>query len=471
MVEPSWESFQNLNSEENTLENKGIPFKEKEQSEEEKQLDWSSFLNNDTYRYKEEPGQLENFVQDLSGLAATAFSYANPVTRAGDVLAFAENTLAKIPDSDTGLGEAIRDFIGKERWEDFVYGTSNATTSLPPSSHKLKEGIDVVTGGYTKPRGKWTSIAQNTAADIAALRGRGGGTTTSRRLINNVGIPVAANAAKETVEGLGFNEEKGDWAKLATWVSLNLATNINGSGFAAELMNEGRQGFNNNVRANVPRMQNTLNNIQNNFSAGDPRSALAAQTIDNIRIDIQNGQIGINDLMRRYDAINAAKRDRGLFQLNRADRRAAVRNINQVRDAVREEIHAIGNPVNPNAIRSWQNGVNAFSAIHRSEAIGNFTKNLFNSPNAKLAATPLAALFGYGGAKLAGLPAAITGGAAVVAPAAYKTMQIAQRVYSDPNLARYYWQAMSAAAAENSEVFLKNYNKLNSNYEKKFKDK
>ncbi len=253
-------------------------------------------------------------------------------------------------------------------------------------------------------------------------------------------------------------------AKMAVWIPLSLASNVNANQFAANLMNQGRNGFNPNLTANVPRYQNRINQVSRNMLQADPGSALAQQQLSGINNDIANGQTSIRDLMTRYDAINRAKRSRDLFALNAGDRRAAIRNINEVRDAVREEIQHLGQ-ANPNALRSWENGVQAFSTIHRSNALTNWIEGIAKGPYAKLLQGPAAALFGvgtYGGYKAP----IIAGPVSIGVPAAYQTGKTIYRMWNDPNLSNYYWNAISAAQKENIPVFINNYNKLNKELEK-----
>jgi hypothetical protein len=282
-------------------------------------------------------------------------------------------------------------------------------------------------------------------------------------MILNLGIPAAGQAAKETVKELGFGEDAGTWSKLAAQTALVLLEGVNAPCYAAQLMNEGRNGFGPNVVVNVPRYENDINQVARGMYQGDPRSALAQQQIAGIRNDIQNGQTSMRDLMNRYDALNAAKRDRGLFELGRADRRAAVRNINQVRDSVRREIEHLG-AANPQALQSWQNGVQAFSVIHGSNAITNNVNRWLSGPVGKGAISTLFGAGAYGAFKAP----LVAGSAAALLPAGYKAAQVATRVWRDPNLANYYWQAMQAAAQNNGPMFLANYNRLNKAYEKKY---
>ncbi len=296
------------------------------------------------------------------------------------------------------------------------------------------------------------------------LIGRSAQQQATNLAVNKLLIPAAANVTKNIVEDLGFGKDNANLAKMAVWLPLSLASNINAGRYASNLMNEGRNGFNNNQTANIPLYQNDLNRVSRNMLHGDPRSALAQQQLNGITNDINNGQTSMRDLMTRYDAINAAKRDRGLFALNPGDRRAAIRNINQVRDVVRDQIRNIG-ASNPQALQQWENGVQAWATIHRSNALTNWVENLAKGPYSKILSGPAAALFGIGSYGASKVPL-VTGSASASLPLAYKTGQTIYRMWNDPRLAGYYWNSINAAMEENTPTFINNYLKLNKELEK-----
>jgi hypothetical protein len=476
MVAPefSWESFRKNESSPNVNMLEKPNMSQQQTKEEPKDFSWGNFKTTSTYQGEPDPTADESTLSWLarnvvSNVARGAEAIAG---RYGNLQKFGENLLVKIPESTGILGKAIHALVGEDKWEQMIRGPENQPGLKGPrlpTSEDLRQVTEAITGDYTKPKTKGERRSQEVSSDVASVAGGKGSLTTgsvNRRLINNLGIPAAANAAKGTVEDLGFGKEKGEWSKMAAWLSLSLMGNVDATTFASNLMNEGRSGFGSNVSANVPRYEGRLNQIARNMLQSDPRSALAQQQIAGIKNDIANGQTSMRDLMNRYDALNAAKRDRGLFQLGRTDRAAATRNIDQVRDVVREEIMHLGQS-NPAALRSWEDGVRAFSVIHRSNAITNMVQEVASGPYAKILAGPAAALFAGSAAAIAKAPA-IGSGLAIGGAAAVKTLQVAMRVYGDPNLARYYWTALNAARQQNEHAFIKNINHLNTIYEKKY---
>lgn len=474
MVSPSWGNFQKPNqtnlmeAEEQELSQEIPGMVEDQEKPESEKPNWGEFQSPMTYQGEPDPTADEGvFDWILRGATRTASRVAEQVGgRYGNLEKFAKDTLVNTPKMGGVIGWAISELVGPERWERLVRGTEGKETILP-TSQDLKKALETISAGYTSPKTKNEGRVDEFVEDVGAtlLGRRVNQPRTPRQMAtNHVLIPAAANFAKQAVKELGFGEDKANMTKMAVWLPLSLYSNVNGSQYASNLMNQGRNGFNPNLTVNVPTYQNQLNTVQRNMLQGDPRSALAQQQIAGIHNDLANGQTSMRDLMTRYDAINAAKRDRGLFQLNIGDRRAALRNINEVRDVVRDQITNLGQS-NPQALRDWQNGVQAWATIHRSNAISNWIQDVSKGPYAKILTGPAAALFGIGSYGAMAKPL-IAGPAALASAGSYKTGQVLYRMWNDPRLGEYYWNAVNGAMAENAPVFIRNYNKLNKELEK-----
>lgn len=468
MVAPafSWDKFQKgsmaVDSPKNLSQENGHS-QEKEITEESKQqYSWGNFQNTSTYQGEPDPTAEEGFFGTLARnlYSNVARGREAILGKFGDVEQLARKGIAKFPQI-TPISYVAEQMLGKEKWNDLVLG-KNRDAGILATTQDLKKLEKKFTGEYTEPKTNAERIGQELSSDVGSLISGNPARSVARTLAVKIGIPAVATAAKESVKELGFGEDTQTWTKLATWTALSLAEGVNAPAYAARLMNEGRNGFNPRLGAIAPRYEHQLNRVSNRMLQGDPRSSLAQQQIAGIRTDIQNGQIGIRDLMNRYDAINAAKRDRGLFELGRADRRAAIRNINEVLGVVRQEIGIIGQ-TNPAALRSWEEGLRAFSVIHQSNAISNTAKRWLKGPYTKAAVFSL-----FGGAALKN--AGTVGTAATVGAAANKVGQVAYRVWNDPVLARYYWNAINAARQENQTAFMKNFQDLDKEYNKKYKD-
>lgn len=472
MVTPSWGSFQKpeqppkLQQAENRLEDE---FKEEipggiedAGKPEGNKPQWGDFKTPSTYQGPVDPTVEESTIGYLARNAAAVGSrIAEQVLgAAGNIEKVGRDIIASAPKSSGILGWALSELVGQERWERMVKGPNKDNQALP-TSQQLKDVSQEVTGGYTKPKTKGEERFQGYVEDVASTLITRRPTSLRNMAVNNLGIPLASNYVKNTVQDLGFGEDKATIAKLGTWTALSLLGNVNAPQYASDLMNQGRNGMPTNVNIDVSRLQQRLQAVANspNLLHADPRSALARREIAAIQQDLANGQVSTRSMMTTYDGINAAKRDASLFTLNRGDRRFAARAVDQVRDAVREEIMQSG-AAHPQALQNWQSGVQAWAVIHQSNAMTNWISSVAKGPYAKAITGPAAAVFGvgaYGAAThpLIGLPGAAG------ATALHKATQTAYRVWNDPNLSNYYWRAVSAAQAENAPAFINNYNKIN----------
>lgn len=474
MVAPSWESFQRPNQQNQEREQLSHQQQEFEQElpgemqdNEKPQAEkpqWGNFLSPTTYQGKPDPNEDESTLEYLTRNATQLGSRVleQTVGRHGNIEKFSKDVLSSFPKSGGLIGWAISELVGPEKWERLVRGPPGQQQMLP-TSDQLRKVTKEISKGYTEPKTKGEEKISEFVEDV-------GSTLTGRRAptaINNLLIPAAANVVKQIVKETGFGEDKAQMAKLAVWLPLSLAGNVNAPQYASQLMNQGRNGLPNTLHADIPRFTRRLDAVANSplLLHSDPRTALARQTLAGIRNDIANGQTNSQSLFTMFDGVNAAKRNRGLFELGRSDQNFARRAINEVRNAIRDEILDVG--VNhPEAIQSWQNGVRAWATIHQSNAISNWVESAAKGPYSKILSGPAAGLFGIGAYGAHKLPAFISGAGSVAIPASYKTGQVLYRMWNDPNLRAYYWNAIAASQTENLPVFISNYNKLNKGLEK-----
>lgn len=473
MVTPQWGTFQTPKSQKMQMENEYSQEVsgqiEDQKSPENEKPQWGNFQSPTTFQGEPDPTADEGVFSYLTrNLTANASRVAEQVLGFyGNIEKFSKDILTSYPMVAGPVGWALSELMGPERWERMVKGAPGQQQRLP-TSQQLKQASHAISGGYTKAKTPGEEKFQEFIEDVGALAtGRTPAnlinSTAGRRAVqiatNKLLIPAAANVTKQVVNELGFGEDKANMAKMAVWFPLSLASNINAPAYASNLMNQGRNGIPTNVNYNVLRFNQALDALERTLLSSDPRTALARQTINGLRKDIANGQTNVRSLMTMYDGVNAAKRNRGLFELGRGDQNFARRSIDKVRDVVRDEIMASSQNY-PQAINDWQNGIRAWSTIHRSNAIKNWVENVAQGPYAKFLSGPAAALFGVG--SYAGFKTPLVAGTAgATLPAAYKSGQTLYRMWNDPRLADYYWRAIGAATEENLPVFLSNYQKLN----------
>lgn len=469
MVNPSWDSFQRPTKKSEGSQEKEfieeIPGKIKDEEKPEgDKPQWGNFKTPTTYQGEPDPTEDESGLEYLVRNATTLASRVGEQIggRYGNVEKFAKDALVSFPKTGGLVGWAISELVGPETWERMVRGRPGEQQTFP-TSENLKEASQKLTGGYTKPKTKNEERIGEFIEDVGSTLGG----KRAISAVNNLLIPAAANATKQIVKENGFGEDKANLAKLAVWLPLSLAGNVNAARYASDLMNQGRQGLPNTLQANVPRFTQRLDKVANSHLLlhSDPRSALARQVLAGIRNDLSNGQNNIQSLMTSYDGVNAAKRNRGLFELGKSDQKFAKRAIDEVKNAVKDEIMDVGAQY-PDALNKWKNGLNAWATIHQSNALTNWIEGLAKGPYAKMLGGPAAGLFGgglYGTVK----SPIISGSAAVAVPATYKTGQVLYRMWNDKNLNNYYWKAISEAQKENAPAFINNYNKLNKELKKK----
>lgn len=448
---------------------------EQEEKPKPEQPQWGQFQTPTSYQGPvDEKEQESTFGYFLRNITANASRLGEQVLgKYGNIEKMGKDILVNAPKTGGILGWAISELVGPENWERMVKGEPGKEQILP-TSESLKEASIKATKGYTEPKTPGEKKFQEFTEDVGATLSGSRAATARNVAVNNLGIPAAANVVKRIVADNGFGEDKATIAKLGVWTALSLLGNVNGPRFASQLMNNGRNGIPNTLPIDVVRLQNRLQTVSRspNLLIADPRTALARQEINAIQQDLANGQNSVRSLMTSYDGINAAKRNRGMFELNRNDQNFARRSIDEVRNAVRDEIMESGAQY-PQALNNWRSGVQAWATIHQSRAITNWVQNLINGPYAKLISGPALGLFGISSYGVASSPA-LGIATAIAAPIIYKTGQVAHRVWSDPNLSRYYWNAILDAQNENLPAFLNNYNKLNKELktgEKKTKSK
>jgi hypothetical protein len=473
MVAPQWGSFQKPDrKQEEQLEDLKLRQKETslsdEENTEEKKPQWGDFKTPDTYQGEIDSQADEGFFKPLLDYTIIGASRLGEqlAGRYGNIEKFAKDTLVNLPTTGGILGYAISELVGPDNWRKLIQGPGEPQQYLP-TSQNIKDLFQGLTGEYTTPKGKAQEAFSEFAEDVGATLIRGRAPTIG----NNILIPAAANTSKQILKETGFGEDKANIAKMAVWLPLSLANNVNAPRFASQLMNQGRNGVPDNLQIVVPRLQNRIAQLRRDpqILHADPRSALARAELDAIERDLANGQTSVRSMMNTYDGVNAAKRSRDMFSLTRADQGFATNQINKVRDAIREEIQQ-SSAAYPQAMQNWNNGINAWATIHRSNAITNQIERWAKGPYAKILTAPAAGLFGIGSFGVYKAPL-VSGTGAAVLPAAYKTGQTLYRMWNNPNLANYYWNSINAVNQNNLPAFLNNYNKLNKGLEKKEKSK
>lgn len=479
MVAPAWGTFEKPVTERKELNQEYAqesPGQIKDQKlPEGEKPQWGNFQTPTTFQGDPDPTADESTMDWLTrNRIANSSRIAEVVVGGlGNTEKFAKDLLVSMPMSGGVVGWAVSKLMGPERWKQLVEGSPNRRNQVFPTSEELKDLSYKLSEGYTKPKTKGEAAFHEFSEDVGSLLtarspGRVPGSSNARHLfqtsMNKLLIPATANVTKQVVKELGFSEKDANLAKSAIWLPLTLYNNVNAPAYASDLMNQGRQGVPQNVHVDAARLMRNLDAVEATLHTSDPRTALARQVLSGLRNDVANGQTSVRSAMTMYDGVNAAKRNRGLFDLSRGDQTYARNSINRVRNVLRDEILNSG-AAYPDALESWMDGVQAWATIHQSNVIRNNVERMAKGPYAKMLSGPAAALFGVGSYGAAKAPF-VSGVSGAIASSAYKTGQTLYRAVNNRTLADYYWRAIGGALDENASVFFKNYNKLNQELKK-----
>jgi hypothetical protein len=473
MVAPEWGSFQGPLDEFDQSNFESQP--EQSQIQQNEPKSWGEFQSPHTYQGPVDPTAEED---TLGYIARNLLSFQSRgaeqvLGKPGNIEKFGKDVLSNFPSMGGALGYGISQLIGPERWEMLVKGPPGQQQQLP-TSQNIRQVTKNATKGYTEPKTPNEAKVNEFIEDVAStLTGRQpkvlGRTPKQTALINNLGIPAAANAVKQVVSGLGFGEDMATISKLGIWTALSLVGNINASNYASDLLNKGREGVPDNLQISVPRIIKRLSSVGSKLLRSDPRNDIARQRIAKVEEDLANGQTSVRDMMDAYHGVNASKRSKGMFEIGqRPDVEFARSAVDKVKNAINDEILEAA-ASHPEALENWRNGIQSWAVIQQSKRLTNWIQDKIRAPGGKTitgVALPLFGLTGAGAAVKAPLVAGSIGAATVPL---YKAGQVAFRVYQDPRLSHYYWNALSAAAKQDFPMFLNNYNKLNKGLEKDLK--
>lgn len=452
------------------------------QSKEVFEDNWNNFQSPESMDYQniDESG-LEWFGRNAtSGLVSAGSSYLG---KYGDIQELIEQVTINYPAITTGLmGLTIKSLVGEDKWKDLILGGRNPDRYSDlspeerkkaisqsgefkfPSSQATREFADKYIGDYIKPKTKNEEQYQELMSDIGSLgKLKPKGMSWAKYGYNMLGIPFSANAVKSLADTLGFSEFGSQVAKAVSTLALSIGGNVDAKAYLSKKANNLRKTLPNTNPIDWNKFSNNLKKSVKKMIPGDEASKDALSQYGSIIAQMENGQNSLGDLITRYDAINRVKNSRGMFDLGKSSRKLATENLDKIRLNTKE---AIKNSINdPKKFKEWEDLQRSFAVMHESQKITRKIANLARSPEGKVLAGPVGALFGLS----TYTSPALTGFVPAAGYGIYKTGQVAYRIYSDPQLAKYYWNSLNAVANDNFPLFLKEYKKLNNSYEKKYK--
>jgi hypothetical protein len=331
-----------------------------------------------------------------------------------------------------------------------------------PDSKELQKFSEKITGGYTAPENEFEQKTGEAFQDIATMALPG---AKHYSIARNIGIPIAANLAKEGVNRAGGSEKTQNFTKLAINVILDLILHRRGLGTAKEvsgkLFQEADKKIPKGLSINSSNLERNLTNLEKNLSMGGsrPDTAEALQKISEIKSQIKYGKIDLKELVAYRPSINLWIDKYKGFDIAVPDkiRRKIINNLQNVKGEVINAAEEYGKKYNPEYLKLSQNANSSWQAIEQSNKISKFIEKTASSKIKSVALKSVLGLAGtaaYGGTGvLLGMSAATgLGGAGMLGYKALKTMIRAK----NPVLLKHYGKILEGAAKGNAAQVIKN---------------
>lgn len=334
-----------------------------------------------------------------------------------------------------------------------------------PTSENLQKTSERLTGGYTKPKNEFEEKSDELLGDIASFMLPGAGGYSIAR---NLGIPVAANLAKEGIKYSGGSDKGANGAKIGTMVILDLLSNRKGLGLGGvkkyinELFGASKSSIPSGTLTPVQNLSTSLQTLENTLNVGGSSASKAPtlKKISELQGKISNGMLDPKEFAGFRTSINELISEMGGWEvkLPKPIKESAIRNLNHLKGEVIKAGEEYGKNQNPDFLKYWKSANEASAAYQQSNVIANFIEkhfgNKFKSLSTKAlfglgAGAPIAASFSVPGTAAA---SGVAGGLA----AGYNTYKIAHRVWKSPVLRNYYSKVLKASAKGNVSQMTQN---------------
>lgn len=380
----------------------------------------------------------------------------------------------------TGLKEAIVErspqFIQDVYGQMQDYEKQNAPKSgsaldylvNPPTSGEIKENITkplskAITGNenYLEPQNQIEKSIGETQQDIASMFLPGGNKTN---LFTKIGVPIAANMAKEGLKFFGVSDDKAEKAKIGLMFAGAFASEKNATAFANNRIQQGKSLVPDNATTDAMYLIEKVNPLVNKLKKGIqvPSKSKTFKGLDDLLNQVdQNGRINIQSLMQARDNINEWISEAKGFDVAPVVRDASVRNLNQLKSSIIDTIdNALQNRF-PQAAELYSSGYQAASAVHQSQAVSNFIEKNFGRKVSSVAVKTLFPSLAAGGAVAP--KAALTGAVAIPI---YDAGKVLYQISKSPTLSKYYEGVLRASIEGNSQSMIRNMTKLDEEFKK-----
>lgn len=327
-----------------------------------------------------------------------------------------------------------------------------------PGSEKLREVSENLSQGYTKPKNKEEEDLGELFQDISLFALPG---AKHYSLARNIGIPLAANLAKEGIKYLDGDEKKQAAGKIGTMIVLDVLNHRSSLGsakeYASSLFKKADEAIPKGLSIKSSNLEKSLDALEGAFKAGGERPSTgdALKKISEIRNEIKNGKIDLKDLVAYRPAINEwIDKYKGFdIQASPKIREKIIHNLNQVKGEVIKAAEEYGSKYNPEYLNLSKSANEAYAAYAQSNKIQNFIQKHAAS---KLKSTGAKALLGGSMIATPGVAGVVAGSAASVgAMGSYKLFKTILRAKS-PTLRNHYFNILEGAAKGNAAQVTKN---------------
>jgi hypothetical protein len=352
-----------------------------------------------------------------------------------------------------------------------VFGYDSETDL--PTSKSLRKKSEELSLGYTKPENEFEEKAGELQQDISSFMLPGSRTYS---LARNIGIPLAANLAKEGVGSiLG---KKGDEAKIGTMVILDLISNRGkggAKGYASSLFQNSEKAIPQGTKISSSNLTTGLNEIYNSLKKGGstPSKSSSMKKIREILKKSKGGEIEVKELIEYRKSINELLDQAKAFNPFKDPKIQGkkIKNLQNVKSKVIDSLDEYGK-INPEFGKLNKAANEAWGAYEGSKKMSQVIKEV----GSKVLRNPISQILflGTSGAthhfpqilSYLGLGAK---GAVVGAPfvfGAHETYKIMHQIVKSPTLAKYYGNVLKGAASGNLQQVSKNMKKLDEKLEK-----
>lgn len=353
-----------------------------------------------------------------------------------------------------GINSFINAVIPPQTFESESGETETFEGTKLPTSQELHEMAVKKHGKYLEPKIESEKAGYETIQDMGSML-----STPGLSLWQKILAPIGGQATKQVIKAFGGTEKQQDLGKLGFMAVSTIANLGNAPRVASQAMAQAENMIPRGLRFRAAPTEQALQRIRQSpwYRTGQTASkSPAMQEINRVEDAIRNGTIDAHDAMQLRKDINEARKQLGGFSLNQpVDRRAALRYLNEVDQALLATMENYGQRVNPQWWNSYNRANEAYRVTQRSRALSDFIERNAKPLQSQTAKT----LFHVAGASaVAHTPAAIVAAVPVLAGA--KAVQLMNRMIRSPVLRNHYADVLRQAAQGNIAMMQKSLEKF-----------